>query len=77
MFFILLLFISAPSWITVMSAMIGKLCVSAIFAEIFVYVSELYPTSVRTFVLGIMSLVGQIGSVASPYIADIVCTNLL
>lgn len=61
---------NAPSWIVIALAMIGKSAISAVFAQVFVYSSELYPTSLRTLALGALNVSGTVGSMASPYISD-------
>ena len=48
---------------------IGKLSITATFGAIYIYTSELQPTSVRTAALGTNSMCGRIGAIISPYIA--------
>lgn len=52
--------------------MIGKLGISAAFADIYFLSAELFPTSIRSFILGLSCIFGRLGSLASPYIADLV-----
>ena len=47
----------------------GKLSITATFGAIYIYTSELLPTSVRTAALGTSSMFGRIGAIVSPYIA--------
>ena len=47
----------------------GKLSITATFGAIYLYTSELLPTSVRTAALGTSSMFGRIGAIVSPYIA--------
>ena len=47
----------------------GKLSITATFGAIYIYTSELLPTSVRTAALGTSSMLGRIGAIVSPYIA--------
>ncbi|KAJ8300520.1 hypothetical protein KUTeg_022039 [Tegillarca granosa] len=65
-----------PSWIVIALAMIGKSAISAVFAQVFVYSSELYPTSLRTLALGVLNVSGTVGSMVSPYISDSVSIPL-
>ncbi|XP_078267181.1 organic cation/carnitine transporter 2-like [Rhinoraja longicauda] len=46
----------------------GKLGSSCVFAMIFVYTSEVYPTPIRNTGLGVSSMASRIGSIISPYI---------
>ena len=43
--------------------------ITATFGAIYIYTSELQPTSVRTAALGTNSMCGRIGAIISPYIA--------
>lgn len=55
--------------------MIGKMCVSATFGNVFLYTTELFPTGVRSCVLGTTNIGARIGGMISPYIVDIVRRN--
>ncbi|XP_069102161.1 organic cation transporter protein-like isoform X2 [Argopecten irradians] len=59
------------SWITITLSMIGKFGVSAAFGNIFIYTSELFPTSSRSFILSSSNIFARVGSLVSPYIADL------
>ncbi|XP_021364575.1 organic cation transporter protein-like isoform X2 [Mizuhopecten yessoensis] len=59
------------SWFTITLSMIGKFGVSAAFGNIFIYTSELFPTSSRSFILSSSNIFARIGSLISPYIADL------
>ena len=48
-------------------AMIGKLGVSAAFGEIFIYTGELFPTVLRSFIMGLSGAGSRVGSILSPY----------
>lgn len=50
------------------TALIGRFCISASFAVIYVYSSELYPTVVRNAGMGISSLSARIGGIVAPFI---------
>ncbi|XP_046583279.1 organic cation transporter protein-like [Haliotis rubra] len=58
-------------WMTVVLAMIGKLGASGIFATVYVYTTELFPTVIRNSGLGVSSFFARIGGMVSPYIADL------
>ena len=50
----------------------GKCGVVLCFCIIFIWSAEIYPTSLRTSLMGVSSVVGRIGQILSPFIADIV-----
>ncbi|XP_070567474.1 organic cation transporter protein-like [Ptychodera flava] len=53
-------------WIGITLAMLGKLCISASFAIIYVFTAELYPTPVRTIGMGLASMCARIGGILAP-----------
>ncbi len=56
-------------------AMIGKFCASAAYAIIYLYSSELFPTSVRNSLMGACSMMARIGAIVAPYtigLADLI-----
>ena len=57
-------------------SMVGKFGISAAFGEIFVYTGELFPTVVRSVVMGICSFGARVGSSISPYMYKIVSSHL-
>ena len=63
---------SALYWITVVLSNVGKFGISAAFAIIYVWSAELFPTNVRNSGMGSSSMMANIGSMVSPYIADLV-----
>jgi MFS family permease len=52
-----------------MAFLVGKTAVTCAFGTVYLYTSELYPTPVRTLGVGISSMVGRVGAMASPYVA--------
>ncbi|KAL8581706.1 hypothetical protein ACOMHN_043124 [Nucella lapillus] len=58
-------------WVTTALAMVGKFGVSSSFAIIYLFSAELYPTVLRNFAVGSGSVFARIGSMLSPYIADL------
>ncbi|XP_038048035.1 organic cation transporter protein-like isoform X2 [Patiria miniata] len=61
------IFIEPGTWQTVV-AMIGKFCVSASFAIVYIYSAELFPTSLRTVGMGVCSMASRIGGIIAPLI---------
>jgi hypothetical protein len=50
--------------------------VSAVFSVSLLYISELYPTTIRNTGLGTSLTISQIGSVIAPYVVELlVITN--
>lgn len=52
-------------------AMIGKFCASAAYAIIYLYTSELFPTSIRNSGMGACSMMARIGAIIAPKILDL------
>ncbi|GFR86718.1 organic cation transporter protein [Elysia marginata] len=50
--------------------MVGKFGISAAYAVIYVYCSEIFPTSVRSSSMALMYISGMIGGVVSPYVVE-------
>uniref|UniRef100_A0AC35UG15 MFS domain-containing protein n=1 Tax=Rhabditophanes sp. KR3021 TaxID=114890 RepID=A0AC35UG15_9BILA len=47
--------------------LIGKFCISCTFTSIFVYGSEIFPTSIRSVTLGGCEVAAKIGGILAPY----------
>ena len=48
--------------------MVGKFCASASYAIIYLYSSELFPTSVRNSGMGTCSMMARVGAIVAPLI---------
>ena len=59
-------------WPIVTCAMIGKFCISASFAIVYVYSAEVFPTVLRTTGVGSSSMCARIGSIVAPYVGTYV-----
>ncbi|XP_071113404.1 organic cation transporter protein-like [Haliotis cracherodii] len=59
------------TWLTITLALVGRAFVSASFAIIWLYSSELFPTVIRNSVMGVANICGRLGGVISPYIANL------
>lgn len=54
------------AWLKLILIMIGKFGISMSFSLLYVYTTELFPTSLRNRLLGICSLFGRMGSMLAP-----------
>ncbi|XP_070558191.1 organic cation transporter protein-like [Ptychodera flava] len=54
--------------LTVAIAMVAKLCIAGVFAIVFVYGAEIYPTVVRNAGMGVSSMSARVGSIISPFV---------
>ena len=52
--------------------MVGKFGMTIGFCIIYLWSAEIYPTSVRNSMMGLSSTFARIGSLAAPWIADLV-----
>ncbi|XP_050390285.1 organic cation transporter protein [Patella vulgata] len=59
------------AWITTLLAVIGKMGITAAFAIMWIYTTELFPTPFRNSAVGTSSLMARIAAAISPYIANI------
>ncbi|XP_014260538.1 organic cation transporter protein isoform X1 [Cimex lectularius] len=68
----LLIILVIPSGIPIMIvALIGRLCMSAVFAVIILHTSELFPTSNRNTAIGTSLTMAQVGTIIAPFVVDI------
>ena len=55
------------SWL----GLIGKLCISASFAVVYVHSNEIFPTTLRNSAMGLVSFAARIGGIAAPFLAKL------
>jgi len=56
----------------VVVAMVGKFAIAVIFGFDYFWCSEMFPSTLRTSLVGVCSLFARIGSIAAPVIVDLV-----
>ncbi|XP_033739295.1 organic cation transporter protein-like [Pecten maximus] len=56
-------------WLIIALSAIGRMGVSAVFANIFIYSGELFPTTIRSFIIAASNVAARIGAVSAPYVA--------
>uniref|UniRef100_A0A182NL70 Major facilitator superfamily (MFS) profile domain-containing protein n=1 Tax=Anopheles dirus TaxID=7168 RepID=A0A182NL70_9DIPT len=52
-------------------AMLGRVGITAVYAIVTLHTAELFPTEIRNTALGICSTMAHVGSIAAPYITDL------
>jgi MFS family permease len=52
-------------------AMVGRLCIGAVYSVIILYTAELFPTANRNAAVGTSSTMSHVGSILAPYIVDL------
>ncbi|CAH1251987.1 SLC22A3 [Branchiostoma lanceolatum] len=55
-------------WLTTTLAMIGKFCITATFAIVYIFTAELYPTVIRQIGLGMGAMMARVGGMVAPFI---------
>ncbi|KAK7108455.1 hypothetical protein V1264_016193 [Littorina saxatilis] len=61
----------APEWAVIALCMTGRLFVCTAYGVIYVYGAELFPTVIRASAMGTGVTVSRVGSLISPYLADV------
>ncbi|KAJ7380520.1 hypothetical protein OS493_008985 [Desmophyllum pertusum] len=56
-----------PAWLSA-SAMLGKFCISASFAVLYVYAAELFPTVIRNIGMGVTTVASRVGGILCPFV---------
>ena len=59
------------TWIVALN-IVGKFGMTMGYVIIYIWSAEIFPTSLRTSLMGISSMVGRVGQILAPFIADIV-----
>ncbi|VDD91764.1 unnamed protein product [Enterobius vermicularis] len=57
-----------PGWIPTSFWLLGKFSISCSFMSIFVYSSEVFPTSIRNTCIGSCTILARIGGILAPYV---------
>ena len=57
-------------------AMLGRLCIGAVYSVIILQTSELFPTVNRNTAVGTSSTMSHLGSLSSPYIVDLLVSTI-
>ncbi|KAK3879433.1 hypothetical protein Pcinc_016008 [Petrolisthes cinctipes] len=63
-------------WLMMLLALIGKMTIAAAFQIIYLHVSEVFPTEVRTRGAGLGDMMAKVGSMTAPFIIDSLATNM-
>ena len=50
------------------AALLGKLCLAASFAVVYVHSGEIFPTSIRNSAMGLVSVAARLGGILAPFI---------
>ncbi|GBN26226.1 Organic cation transporter protein [Araneus ventricosus] len=58
-------------WLVNTFAMVGKFCFTGSFGLLYLYTTEVFPTSVRNATLGSCSMCARIGSILAPFLRDL------
>ncbi len=51
-----------------MAALVGKLCLAASFAVIYIHSGEIFPTTIRNSAMGLVSVAARCGGIVAPFI---------
>ncbi|XP_056008131.1 organic cation transporter protein-like [Ostrea edulis] len=58
-------------WLHILLALVSRFGISVLFAVLYIYTGELFPTVIRSIVMGTVSIGARVGSMISPYLYDI------
>jgi len=50
------------------SALLGKLCLAASFAVVYIHSGEIFPTTIRNSAMGLVSVAARVGGIMAPFI---------
>ena len=67
---------SALHWLHILLSLVSRFGIAVLFGVLYVYTGELFPTVIRSIVMGTVSIGARIGSIISPYLYDVVSNNL-
>ena len=67
---------SALHWLHILLSLVSRFGIAVLFGVLYVYTGELFPTVIRSIVMGTVSVGARIGSIISPYLYDVVSNNL-
>ena len=65
------------NWPIVMMAILGKMCITATFAIIYLYSCEIYPTVVRSVGVSSSSVFARVGGAVAPFVGSLDKVNIL
>jgi len=59
-------FISDMNWVRLPLYLVGKFAITAAFDTLYVFTAEIFPTKLRTSLLGSCSMAGRFGAMLAP-----------
>lgn len=67
---VILIFVPKYHWASTTLGVIGVLFISATFTTLFIYTSELFPTTVRSIGMGLCATGSKAGAMIAPFVAS-------
>jgi MFS family permease len=61
-------FLGTYIWLTFAAALMGKLCLAASFAVVYIHSGEIFPTTIRNSAMGLVSVAARCGGIVAPFI---------